>query len=329
MFGKEKVKKKTPIEKFIKEISLKNYTFEYRRPSYPFGSDDDLSYESAVELTNAAKQVLSENKIPRVIHMDYTGFCDGNDNVDYLLNRFDIKEMSFIDNIIFSEKITDITKIKDFLFRINYDYDYLNFYMDGDMLEKLHDFDIDLSTLNSSIDSFKKGFLEEHTETEYGIKRNGSACVGYEWYEFICNKEDVYYNLSIIYDFINKFKEYLLTDDDFAEDILSNFSSIEDAPYILKNKNLLVKAIAYNKIFASTLTKEDSIGLFATKNIILKAIEENPNCYKHIDIYYQRDEDVYCKAIDEDIKLLSFIIETNSFDSRKVKAKIKEAFIEK
>lgn len=326
MFGKEKTTKKSPAEKFIKEFIKNNYLFEYRRPSYPFGNDDSFTYEIAVEITDAARKVLKENSIPRVIHMDYTGFTDGSDNVDYLLNKCEISNPSYVDGIIFNGKITDTEIIKDFLNRKTYEYDCLNFYLSGEMWEEIRNFHVDISTLNGNIDSFKKEFLEEHEETEYGIKRNGCACVGYDWHEFICKKEDVYYNLSIIYDFINKFKEYLLLKNKFVDDILSGINSIEDAPYILNNKELLIKAIAYNKSFAKNLTKDHSIGIYATKNIVLKAIEENSNCYKYIDTYYQRDNDVLCKALDEDLKLLSFIIETNGFDTKKIKEKIKEVF---
>lgn len=328
MFGKTKslintCVKKSLVEAYVDEITQKSYEYSYHCPFFGC-SGVELSYEDAVLIVEEVKKRLKSENLHRVIHMDYTGFTDGSDKVDYLLSKMEVQKISYKDDIVFGPKIQSVEKIKEFLNRMSYEYDFLDIYLPGEIWNELENFEIKVEDLDGTITSYKEAFFEDYKETEYGIRKNGYACTGHEYFEFICDKEDVYYNLSIILDYTNQFKKFLLTNNKYVEDILVRVNSVAEVPYILDNKNLIIQAIACNKILAAELTKENEVGGFSTKNIILKALDENERCYRYIDPYYKKDEEIFCKALDKDICLLTDIIDFNAFDEKNVKEKIKE-----
>lgn len=315
-------KKKVSIEqKYLNEILNNDCMFNYKKL---FISDDtEMSFKTAQKIINLITPEIFKKEICRSIYLRYIGFRDGDNNVDYSLQEFKIEKPEKADSIIFGEKIKDTFFIKEFLQVKDHHFDFLGYYyFNSDMLKELKNFHVHISDLNPNLDCFKKDFLEEHEEVEDGIRRNLCAGVGYEYMKFICNKDDVYYNLSIIYDFCNKFKQYLVLHEKFSIKFIPYFEDLNDIPYIFEHKKLLVDIIAFNKTLASKITSEMFIGNFSTKELIIDAIMLNSNCYCHINEYYKKDSDIIKLIIEKNIALLPFVIEYNNIDENNIKEKL-------
>ena len=318
-------KKKTKVEKFIEDLTRSSYEFAYRRPFYVGNSDDELSYEEGMEYVEAALKEIHKNDVVRKIEIDYLGFTDGSDNVDYLLNKITISPLESTQSIIFGKKINNIDDIKKFLNSCTYEYDFLeNIMLSSKMLELLKDYKIEISLLDGTIRSFKEKFDEQYEIIEAGIKRNNYPCVGYDFTYFICNPEDVLYNFSIILDFVKKFKEYLLEKNILVQDIMTSIDSIDELDIIKTNKSLLAQAIAYNRKVCKYLTLKEKIGDFNIKDIILESFKYNPKCYLYIAKEWKKTSEVYCAVIDYDISLLNEIIAVNEIDEKAIKDAIKK-----
>lgn len=318
-------KKKTKLEKFIEDLTRSSYEFSYRRPFYVGSHEDELSYEEGMEYVEAALKEIHKNDVARKIEIDYLGFTDGNDNVDYLLNKITISPLESTHSIIFGKKINNIDDIKKFLNSCTYEYDFLeNIMLSSKMLELLKDYKIEISSLDGNIRSFKEKFDEQYEIIETGIKRNNYPCVGYDFTYFICNPEDVLYNFSIILDFVKKFKEYLLEKDILVQDIMISIDSIDELDIIITNKKLLAQAIAYNRKICKKLTLKNKIGDFNVKDIILESFKYNPKCYLYIANEWKKTPEIYCTAIDYDLSLLNEIISVNEINEKAIKDAIKK-----
>ena len=335
MFWKKKNKQPTEkknllVEYYFHKFLNNDCCLLYSRPFMFDTSSKELSYDDALELSKVIIKKINEDNLKRVIHMDYTGFRDGYDNVDYLLSKFNVSEMDELDYLVFGQKITSIQEIKDFLFNVGYEFDFLeDIHLNHDKLQELDNFNIDFSVLNPKNRCFVKRFLEDYEETENGIKRNLCPGVGYEHYEFICNKEDAYDNLSLIYEFKRLFVEFLLSEsnEENIKDIIYSIESIEEYPAVLENDHLLAMTIAHNKHLAPKLTAESKIGVFYTIDIVIQALKLNPSCYYYIDEYYKKNDMIASLTLDLDIRLLPEIIKVNNLNEVDIKKKIKEFLV--
>lgn len=156
-------KKNSLVEHYYQKFLDNDYCLLYRRPFVCDYSTKELSYEDALELSKIIIEKINKDNLKRVIHMDYTGFRDGYDNVTYLLNKFNVSEMDELDHIIFGQKITTIEQIKLFLLNASYEFDFLeDIHLNHDKLKELDNFDVDIIKLNTKNRCFMEKFLEDY-----------------------------------------------------------------------------------------------------------------------------------------------------------------------
>lgn len=300
-------KKKSKVDDYFDNF-LKSLTIAIRCRYIPL-NEVKISFDESKELLEKCIEQLTSKKVSRKIDFDYYGFTD-TITTTYDLDNLIVSEL-YNDEALFSKRIETQDEIKNFLNATSLLNEYPDFlYVHSELLNKLKDFDLDLSLFRDiDISNIIEEFQENYEEKDFGLIRNNYPCVGYSYTLYICNKEDVWYNLKLITWYLRNFYENLLKSsyEDKIKVIETIPNIIDNLPIIATSEDLLSCVIAFGDNLTRTKLLNDK-----TKDntkLILDALIKNPNCYKFLPANYQNDMEICKCAIKNSISILPSVIE--------------------
>lgn len=269
--------------------------------------------------------------LSRLVNLEYISFSDGS-TTNYLLNQLTIEDFDVIDNLFFNQEFEDIKQIKKF---INNQCSQLDNFMDKIEFFRpinninLDEFNIDFTEIkklsSNEFKYIKANFLKVFKEMSYGFYEKNFKPVGREYSIYVCNKEIVFYNLKLLYNYIFLiYKEILLNQKD--NNLFYSIKNLQKYfPIILNDINLVSNYYANNSEFFHRLNKRNFTN-FDMKEIILKSLEYNSNLYKNLNEDWKKDKDICEKLLNLNISNIALILRYGFIDNDNFKKYILNYF---
>lgn len=301
-------------QKFLRELELN----DYKMTRYSGALDFDSGW-GARELEYLRKtipdifQACKEEKIWRQIIIDYFNVRDGQDNVTTHISDVTIQPIDFTFDVFDCPKKLENTKdIVSYISKLGNSrgktFDFFFCYREEE--KHLYSKEIDFKNIDfdkhyfdiydSIIDEFKK----DKVFMDNGIKVDSFANVGEEEVYIACDPNLLLDNMKTAFIFLKESRKEMLQNGVNVESILQNWNPGQN-DFILNNKKLFTQLIAYNIDADKNIDniKHD----FNVKEILLDAIEINPNCYEFLPDVYTEDKDIIIKLLSKNIKFINLV----------------------
>lgn len=282
---------------------------------------------------------LQSSNIHKHIDMAFTGFSDGT-VVDYALHSFHLYDFDIhsSDESFFAEKISSIDGIKKFISCGNTDIFELieNIpFFDNIKYLNLNDYDIDFNSVVNlepiNFDSIKYLFNEQFKEISCGFYKKVYRPVGQAYLLNICDKDIVYYNLKLVYNYIYLIYNEIISKNDESMKFLCKINDLPDYfPVIYTDIELLSHYCAYNEFYWSCLNcdymEEKDKVKFSFKDIVLHGLKYNPNFYSYLDENLTKDKEICKTLLDLDVEYFSLICRFGLYNNDDLKSYILKYF---
>lgn len=304
-------------KKCLKEENILKYN-DFNQKSLFFKEDNLKNFFE--EIFNS----LHSSNLTRKINIEYLGFTDGIET-DFMLKHLSIKPFdgNKIEDTFFTQKITNIQDLNNFIFsNCENIIDDLTFFQPISRIN-LDDFNINFNSIlnlnDSNFNNIKIEFLTNFKEMSFGFYKKEFPPVGYEYSFKFCNKEIVFYNLKLIYNYIFLIYEQIIkTNSDYYK-LLCTIPNLQKYfPIILNNIDALTPYFAYNKEFFINLNKNNTTS-FKLEEIILKSLKYNSEIYKMLDNDLRQNKDICKELINLNINNILLISKYGIVDNNELK----------
>lgn len=261
----------------------------------------DIEFDTVRTLLDKCINELESHRALRVCEFRYFGYTGGDDKVDYSVSFLNIlSPNSQVYNYFFKNVVSveDIKYILDNIYELE---DIPEFFKIKQikLSSELKNFSIDLKTLDtSSCDNWiVDEFLKKYEKKNYGFKVDVFHPVGYEEKYIICNPDVAINNVKLIYLFLQKFYEHCLDKGTLISDILNIEDIAKVLPFVTKDKKFVKQLIAFNNDYTKEISKEYIWEGMVVKELLLEALELEPECYMFFSPSKQKDIDICQKTI--------------------------------